>query len=79
MEANAPIKQYTFTELLNLYRNDGQLSIQTFRKWIDAAGIIRTYTDNEGKIHRKKIYTPKEVEQIFKHLGTPAITINTVK
>ena len=79
METSAPIKQYTFTELLHLYRNDGQLSIQTFRKWIDKAGIIRTYTDHEGKTRRKKIYTPKEVEQIFNHLGTPVLTTNTVK
>lgn len=78
-DQSAPIKQYTFTELLQLYRNDGQLSIGTFRKWIDQAGLIRNYKDATGKTHRKKIYTPKEVELLFNHLGTPVLKTITAK
>jgi hypothetical protein len=39
------------------------VSLQTLRKWLSPVQI--------EEMSKKKIFTPKEVAQIFEHLGEP--------
>jgi transposase len=56
---NYPIKAYSKKEMTNMYG----IHRFTFLKWIKKIPEI--------EINRKRLFTPKEVEIIFNHLGPP--------
>lgn len=59
------IQSMTAQELYKAYK----ISFPTFKRWIKAIpGIVF--------INRKRVYTPKEVQLIYDHLGAPEIDVN---
>ena len=55
------IKVYTQRELCNIYG----VTEETFKKWLLKITNLEPRTGN--------FYTPKQVEIIFNHLGTPGV------
>jgi hypothetical protein len=69
-DRQAPIKPYTKKEMRRLYAD---ISQPTFWRWLKP---IMPELEQTGYLPHNHLFTVKQVEIIFKHLGNPVIESN---
>ncbi len=64
---SVPIKTYSKTELADLYK----VNKRTLANWIARNEKLQTEIKQIGYKKTQRSYSPKQVELIFKYIGTP--------
>lgn len=68
-----PVKAYSKKELAQLYNPHlcYQSAMRTFRQWLKLNSELSARLAETGYSPLQHMFTPKQVELIFKYLGTP--------